>query len=1140
MVYQPSRNNVRRNTIAKTNDVNKSNDNDLELGTSDPAYQIIFLLESTSNDTKYIDVYKDAVNDQLNNDGDNGACTEIVIDCDKLIDSLDGPTVRGKETLRGLRERVKSCLNVSDQNCTEPMVQLVRYTVIKALKSCKPRDTKNDGTAAIVNVVLTGFLDLKFITRFLDLKLNVTAIVKISCKQIARTREKFVTSVFKARQSVVNAVIRQFWSDFHDGLETAKTAILFKDVVFYCYKSKYNAQYEPPDYDKIVKMSRKYAMREMAEVQNFISNVKANYEKYVKNIDPITHPLISVKEHYTNYYTVYNERLSKYPVEVINVPVVLDAIIEAIGSPTEQPKQEWVNVYMNKLKDSNYYEDGWNYPVCTQFGNECGLMVKKHDLRGTNYSRSVIHMLDVRWRRLLWGSRPLRSLEIEDEYTRVINNVKSRCENDNDIDLQLCVLGLNRLCSNLDVYRGENIDFHGLTATRVTFKPEFMEPVSCTVMLQMLEKQSENYKQLSYAYFEPEDVMLVGFYDFPKIAPTRKLLYNFNVPQRPVYTKDYFDFIGDKKMPKCVYDMNADLCSTYNEETLETCFPNHDCLTVSKRKWRFERDTVSLFYRSKRYAIIRHVTADGTDGFTIQIYGTGVQYRIDKKRENVKFEGKTADGTTIVSRSGTRFQQSTANTTRESFRRYGNGRVAVRNAVGSEIIYSVDGKATVNSGKQSDTSVSRKRSNDGRSMAAINKQRTLSARSTVRRGDMKQVRSMARRPPPTPKSENSPRDAPSFPNFKYNSDGTSAVVRFADGTEIVTHVREEPVDQLPDWTCFAIFKYEFRHPEYRTVTETVSESIGVSGIVSRSPDGPITITLDLHTRLQVVGDKINVSGDAHERPKTFYWSDSDILFESRDANHGNVTVYKDRADFAVASRPQSFSKADSASYFIVKRNMSGFRVLDRSRYEKFMDKIRRGTRTAIRENQHEVVTWFDQGEEDNSMKNNDSPLAVKKSGYAWYEVFSRKPKPVTNTIPKLLVSRAFEKFDADYDSTLNALRNNACAHCATAFEPQTAIRPTKLVVRKIIPNIDDIKAMYEKRIVLQNDLRDENLIKKRLNIKVKLSEKRARLIETKKNALEALWRMRSNCFIPYFERDKYNPLKIHFLESVYSPLKNTA
>lgn len=241
------------------------------------------------------------------------------------------------------------------------------------------------------------------------------------------------------------------------------------------------------------------------------------------------------------------------------------------------------------------------------------------DISKWKYSTNI-----TRWKRLLWGSHPLLSPNIVDEYNSIVSDVKSQCECKDDrdyrddIDVKLCVLAVNRLRNNLDVFRGERIGLPALGTTVVTYKPNLLEPLGCRTMVQVLERKSERYEGTSYAYFEPEDVMLVGFYDF---RPTRlRSSFSFTVPQRPVHVNDYFGLFHGPKGCKAdrFYAMDSPRwwwCPTYKEDMERIRFRDNDRLTVSKRKWRFEPGTVCLTYKScserQSYEIVRHVTIGG-------------------------------------------------------------------------------------------------------------------------------------------------------------------------------------------------------------------------------------------------------------------------------------------------------------------------------------------------------------------------------------------------------------------------------------------------------------------------------------------------------------------------------------------------
>lgn len=633
-------------------------------------YRIIFLMESRSNNTKYIDIYKDAVNHSTTVEHHN-QFNVFFIDHNQLIGTLDYKCVENDDTYRALHERVKTYLLNNGHISPSLMLQLVRHSIALALESVQQKWNKSinsihDAAAsshfqpAMTSIFLTNFFDLAFITYMIGAKVKVEAIVKLNCKKIAQVRDKFVSKAAMAKQSIIDEKILKFWHDLYDRLNTPKGSSMFKDVVMYSHESRYNSYYEPLNFDKIVTMSRRYTIQEMTKVQHVLLDVETEHQNYVTSTNP-TYSL-DVNHDYMYYYELYSQHLSKLPEEVVSVPVILDAIIKTIDP--EQLTSEHVDFLFDALK---FEDDGGciNYNVCIQYGNDCALAVKKHNLRFTNYLQSVVKVLKTRWKKSLWGLRPLLPLSTEVEYDRIISNIKSQCQHavsSNDVDIQLCVLGLNRLQSNLDVFRGEKIGLPVLrTKMPLSFRPELVEPADCATMVQMLEKESENYKNISYVYFEPEDVVLVGFYDFPDVTPTRTSSFSFNMPQRPLYAKDYFKYFYNKKIPQCFYaiEMPHQSCLTYREETEEMRFANDDCsLIVARRKWRFEPNTVCLVYKSKRYEIIRHVTNNQQKAFAgvddndededcdrFRIFSPGnMEFYIDKSsRGYVGFSGKTSD-----------------------------------------------------------------------------------------------------------------------------------------------------------------------------------------------------------------------------------------------------------------------------------------------------------------------------------------------------------------------------------------------------------------------------------------------------------------------------------------------------------------
>ncbi|CAI6354632.1 unnamed protein product [Macrosiphum euphorbiae] len=580
--------------------------------------------KTTLNSTKYIDVYKDAVEGMHRTE--DQACNVVIIDHNRIVESLDNNCVEQDEQYRSLHDRAKRYFHNNSRVSNKLMVLLVRQTIIINLESMRQKfnfDTEPyTFQPAVVNIILINFIDLELMIEFITSKIKVDAIVELSCGEIAQTRDKFVSRPFRAKQAMAVKAIQKFWRDFHMWLDTADGASVFKNVVVYQYKSKYNAEYEPPNVDKMLVAARLYVLHEMHRVLLFVYNVRAEYEKYTQNNNPVyALPVNDDDSMVQHYYESYTKHLKGYPEDAIELPTILDAMVKAaIAGPVQPPTERWVDAFFGALKDDS--DDGCMvYPACVQYGNKFGLVAKKHDLRHTDYFDSAVNVLNVRWRKSLWGSCPLPPSDVEAEHDRVISHIKRKCEHHtsgDDVDVQLCALALNRLRSNLDIYRGEPIGLPGLSMTNVKFQPELIEPAGCATMVQMLQKESESYRRMSHAYFEPEDVVVVGFYDCQKVLQTRKSSFRFNVPQRPVFAKDYFDLHYGKRTPKCFYAMDtataaSDMSLTYTEEIEEIRFKDDDFLRISERKWRFEPSTVSLVHKSGYYEIVKHVKSVDDD-----------------------------------------------------------------------------------------------------------------------------------------------------------------------------------------------------------------------------------------------------------------------------------------------------------------------------------------------------------------------------------------------------------------------------------------------------------------------------------------------------------------------------------------------
>jgi len=1205
-----------RKTTVKTNDSNKTND-DLESGLLCP-YQLIFLLQSTFNNTNYIDVYKDAV-DGMHNVEDQ-PCNVVIIDYNRLIESIDNSCIEQDEQYRVLHDRAKRYFHNNSKVSTKLMVLLVRQLIIINLESMRQKwnfDTEPyTFQPALVNIILTNFIDLEFMTELIATKIKVDAIVELTCGEIAQTREKFVSSAFRAKQSMANKVIQSFWQNFHDGLNTAKGASVFKNVMVYQYKSKYNADYEPPNVDKMLVTARRYVTREMHKVLLFVYNARTEYEKFTRNYNPVyALPVDDVDSTAQKYYESYTELLKEYPEDAIGLPTILDAMVKsAIADPIQTPSERWVDGFFGALRDDS--DDGCMvYPVCVQYGNEYGLIVKKYDLRHTDYFDSAVNVLNIRWRKSLWGSRPLPSSDVEAEHHRIIAHVKKKCEHrtsSDDVDVQLCTLALNRLRCNLDVYRGEPIGFSGLGQTNINFRPELIEPAGCATMVQMLQKESENYRIMSHAYFEPEDVVVVGFYDCQKVLQTRKSSFRFTLPQRPVCAKDYFDLHYGKRTPNCFYamgttDATSDLSLTYTEETEEIRFKDDDFLTISKRKWRFEPSTLSLMYKSDFYEIVKQVKSDDEDRHRLgdedddnddqakdnedwlRVYNNdaGLEYYVDKSPKNdircigrkswlgskgactVEMISWSDQGYGMLQQSNRR--QGDVDTAKvnaaevEVCRLYGSGRVVVEYADRTKVTYWSSGKINrpsrtskttpmesfkSNSGRPRTSSISSDKSADS-APAKIEYSKSVRAKKSQARKNTKSVIGMNKSPSRMKRKKsvvspsntinnnknNDPLQDPRIRRYadyeeRFSEDGTMRTVEFTDGTCIVgaTNVRRSSTIVPP---------YEYSHPAYHTVTEERDGTFNVVGLCTMSrglAGGPVGLRLtDRSVRIDATTDAVYVYrsyGDGEEQlTATFGWNNSEFLFEKRVNATRVVTVPRNRRlgdDLILGMTGTTMITAEDAASksecFVVRRGMSGFRMLDGRRYERFADDMRSCQHTVVRESQRvRTVTVF--AAEDVDVKKPwvaELPAVANGKHYAWLKPFSSKAAVLDDErVPTTmqLISRSFRKVDVDYGLVIKALTLLRDIGSVDAL-------PGKLRVRVFVPDVNALRKMYA-----SGDPRNRKSSTSRhvsaLAHDERLSAKLAHLRQEWCDVLEARSLMRRGQFIPFFHADDFGPLRSH-------------
>lgn len=1124
-------------------------------------------MESTSNSTKYVDIYKDAVNHRA----EDRNLKVIIIDHNQLIDSLNNKCVEKNETYRVLHEKAKNDLIKVGRVSTDLTVQLVRNSINIALESMHKKwnlyaENKSTSQPKMINVVLTNFFDLALITGLINAKIKTTAIVELSCGKIAQIRDKFVSKASRDKQTNADNFIREFWHGFRNELDTSNGSSEFKNMIIYSYRSKYNAHCEPLDFDGIVDMTRNYVTREMNKVQEFIHNVKTGHENYIKKVNP-AYALTTVDggDDYTNDYKSYSERLNEYPEDAMTVAIVLDAMLKAV-TVAKRDTTDWVDVHFNALKDES--DDGcMNYPVCVQYGNECALTVRKHNLRFTDYSDSAVNVLKTRWKRQLWGSRPLMPLNAEAEYTETISDIKRLSKSD-DVDVKLCVLALNRLRSNLDVYRGENIDLTALGMTAVTYKPELIEPAGCATTVQMLEKESEKYSKMGYAHFVPEDVMLVGFYDVQTGASTTpsKRSFDITVAQQPVHAKDYFDYFYGKKKPECSYAIDATgLCAHYREETEAVHFEDGDRLSVAKTQWRFERDAVCLRYKSKCWEIVRYVT-DDDDEDRIRIYSDAdrAEYCVEKHRDDViRLTCKTPEdggGVEIVSGKGRRNyvlrQWKADRGQKEAGRVYGDGRVVVESTdKTTAATYMANG--LVRSVRTVDLKKNSQRFHGAGAGSLENfskkiktsesELRVQRSGSRVRRSLTAIVSNSSSKLASGNKWRSADETCGSFDRWTeamtdYSEDGTTRTVWFYDGTRISTRVRQVPDE--PGWVCYAIAGYRYEHAEYRTVEEHADGAFRVAGLVSRSsPDGRLRLRLAGREsgRMELGHDAVRAYRD-RDHVATFGWNGAGGLpaFERRAGHH--VTAVPLRSRVSHAGRAAACAAAATrSSFFVVKRCLSGFRALDGRERDEFFDEIRDRSGTAVRVRGDETVAVFvadvpvaaekdgSDAEEDGGVAEDDGVAEeTRDASYRW--LTASRPSPEDVDVPASLVSRAFRKLDDRYGPVSDALRNVVGLGTPSSSTSSTLSSGPheRLVFRANVPNVDAVRAMYAAGPTAFPD--DDGPA----DDSVATFARRAELLKAQRrkraeDVLEARARTAADDFVPYFRCHDYDTLKTHLI-----------
>lgn len=150
----------------------KDDDDDLAPGCD---LQTVFLLESLSDGARYVDVFRQAMDDAQRSSGTgDGCCDVIVVDRERLVGPMryDGG---------------------GDPPATALTVPLVRRAVAAAVRAWHSErsgadDTGNGGTGTeengrrpAVSVVLTGFFHLPFVAEFVGRTGTVDAVIELRC-----------------------------------------------------------------------------------------------------------------------------------------------------------------------------------------------------------------------------------------------------------------------------------------------------------------------------------------------------------------------------------------------------------------------------------------------------------------------------------------------------------------------------------------------------------------------------------------------------------------------------------------------------------------------------------------------------------------------------------------------------------------------------------------------------------------------------------------------------------------------------------------------------------------------------------------------------------------------------------------------
>lgn len=308
------------------------------------------------------------------------------------------------------------------------------------------------------------------------------------------------------------------------------------------------------------------------------------------------------------------------------------------------------------------------------------------------------------------------------------------------------------------------------------------------------------------------------------------------------------------------------------------------------------------------------------------------------------------------------------------------------------------------------------------------------------------------------------------------------------------------------------------------------------GLVTRSADGGLRLSLGKDAgRIEVNSNAVEVYGarrrdDDDPVIATFGWKDSELLFDKQDSRgnaSGRTRVAHDGMLYRTAPAeivPASSSNPSARAYFIVKRNMSGFRVLDSRQYAEFVDEIRERTHTIVSEIRDEIVALSVEGDTKKLSSAPDSDSV----GYSWLTVFSGQ-KIMTKNITfssMLLTSRTFRRTNIDYGPVLDALTNvsdmvgGKHRDSDDDERPTTTVPAARLVVRINTVDYETVQAMYA---------RGKRFAKSLLGSGDRMVTRLAWLKEHGTYALEARSRMRHNSFIPFFQYDTYEPLRTYIV-----------